>query len=74
MEFLFVARFWVETKGKTLEELDAKFDGVKHSDAPDLEDVIKGKVDVSMIVGVEPVKEEPKQGAGPSEIIVSAKE
>ncbi|VUC21020.1 unnamed protein product [Clonostachys rosea] len=31
--------FWVETKGKTLEEIDELFDGVKHSDVPDLNDV-----------------------------------
>nr|POE47074.1 lactose permease [Quercus suber] len=34
-----VALYWVETKGKTLEELDAIFDGEKHSDAPDLVEV-----------------------------------
>jgi hypothetical protein len=34
---------WVETKGKTLEELDEIFDGVKHTDAPDLEVVYQGK-------------------------------
>ncbi|CAI6089004.1 unnamed protein product [Clonostachys chloroleuca] len=26
----------VKTKGKTLKEIDVLFDGVKHSDAPDL--------------------------------------
>ncbi|KAJ3521558.1 hypothetical protein NM208_g13237 [Fusarium decemcellulare] len=31
--------FWVETKGKTLEEIDVLFDGVKHSDVPDLNEV-----------------------------------
>ncbi|WPG98677.1 MFS general substrate transporter [Acrodontium crateriforme] len=34
-----VAFFWVETKGKSLEELDVVFEGEKHSDAPDLEQV-----------------------------------
>jgi len=33
----------VETKGKTLEEIDAIFDGEKHSDVPDVELVRKGK-------------------------------
>lgn len=30
---------WVETKGKTLEEIDALFDGTKHSSVPDLKDL-----------------------------------
>jgi hypothetical protein len=34
--------FWVETRGKTLEEIDALFEGVKHSDVPDVELVRKG--------------------------------
>ena len=33
----------METKGKTLEEIDAIFDGEKHSDVPDVELVRKGK-------------------------------
>jgi len=41
----------VETKGKTLEEIDALFEGHKHSDVPDVELVRKGleKLDVPMI-------------------------
>jgi len=35
--------FWVETKGKTLEELDEVLDGVKHTDVPDLEKIYSGK-------------------------------
>lgn len=38
---LFILFFWVETKGKTLEEIDELFDGEKHSDVPDIE-VIRG--------------------------------
>ena len=38
-----IAYFWVETKGRTLEEIDMVLDGMKHSDAPDLEMVFKGK-------------------------------
>lgn len=37
--WLFVFFFWVETKGKTLEEIDVLFDGVKHSTAPDLSEI-----------------------------------
>ncbi|CAH0046922.1 unnamed protein product [Clonostachys solani] len=36
---IFVYFYWVETKGKTLEEVDELFDGVKHSDVPDLDQV-----------------------------------
>lgn len=35
--FILVWIFWVETKNKTLEEIDEIFDGVKHSSAPDLQ-------------------------------------
>ncbi|KAK3058328.1 hypothetical protein LTR09_001406 [Extremus antarcticus] len=38
-----IALFWVETKGKTLEEIDAIWN-VKRFDLPDLEDVRTGKV------------------------------
>lgn len=34
--FIGVFFFWVETKGRTLEEIDVLFDGIKHSDVPDL--------------------------------------
>ncbi|KAH7357376.1 general substrate transporter [Pyrenochaeta sp. MPI-SDFR-AT-0127] len=37
----FVVFVWVETRGLTLEEVDKVFDGVKHSNVPDLE-VVKG--------------------------------
>lgn len=40
---VFVLVFWVETRGLTLEEVDRLFDGVKHSDVPDLEAVVGGK-------------------------------
>ncbi|KAJ7195508.1 MFS sugar transporter-like protein, partial [Mycena pura] len=45
LEVPFVMWYWVETMGKTLEEIDELFDGVKHSTAPDLEKVIRGEVD-----------------------------
>lgn len=43
--------YWVETKGKTLEEVDALFEGEKHSQVPDVETVRKGEasVDVSQL-------------------------
>ena len=43
---IYVFFFWVETKGKTLEEIDVLFDGIKHSDVPDLKDV-KDKSDLA---------------------------
>ncbi|OKL63982.1 hypothetical protein UA08_00454 [Talaromyces atroroseus] len=41
--FLLIAVYWVETKGKTLEEIDAIFEGEKHSSVPDVELVRQGK-------------------------------
>ena len=35
--------YWIETKGKTLEEIDELIEGEKHSDVPDLEQVLAGK-------------------------------
>lgn len=37
------AYYWVETKGTTIEEIDALFDGEKHSSVPDVELVRTGK-------------------------------
>ena len=47
---LFVVFYWVETQGLTLEEVDIKFDGVKHSSVPDLEELKSGKVDVDLVI------------------------
>ncbi|KAI0107410.1 putative hexose carrier protein [Hypoxylon sp. NC0597] len=46
-----IAVFWVETKGRTLEEIDAIFEGEKHSSVPDVEQVRTGqvKLDVNAI-------------------------
>jgi hypothetical protein len=38
----------VETRGKTLEEIDAIFEGQKHSNAPDVELVRTGKAQVDV--------------------------
>lgn len=43
--FVFIWYYWVEVKDKTLEEIDAVFDGVKHSSVPDVGAVISGKVE-----------------------------
>ncbi|KAF2710633.1 putative hexose carrier protein [Pleomassaria siparia CBS 279.74] len=41
-----IAIYWVETKGRTLEEIDAIFEGEKHSLVPDVEAVRKGEAKV----------------------------
>lgn len=41
---VFIYFFWAETKGKTLEEIDEIFDGVKHSNVPDLEAIKAGSI------------------------------
>lgn len=40
---IFVVYIWVETRGLTLEEVDKVFDGIKHSNAPDLEAIRSGE-------------------------------
>lgn len=46
LEVLFIIFFWVETSNKTLEEIDYLFDGVMHSDAPELLEIMKGDAEV----------------------------
>lgn len=41
LEVGLIWEYWVETRGKTLEEIDEMFEGIKHSDVPDLKDVVK---------------------------------
>jgi hypothetical protein len=41
--------YWIETKGKTLEEIDAIFEGTKHSDVPDVELVRSGQVQLDVV-------------------------
>ncbi|ORX37914.1 general substrate transporter [Kockovaella imperatae] len=41
--FIVIIFTWVETKGKTLEEIDEIFEGSKHSDAPNLAKVVAGQ-------------------------------
>jgi hypothetical protein len=44
VELIVVLVFWIETRGRTLEEIDGNLDGEIHSDAPQL----------STILGMEP--------------------
>ncbi|KIW96780.1 uncharacterized protein Z519_02171 [Cladophialophora bantiana CBS 173.52] len=55
----FIIYFWVETYGLTLEEIDVKFDGVKHSDVPDLKDLLNGdrKAVEALIQDINPTEE-----------------
>ncbi|CAK7235265.1 hypothetical protein SEUCBS140593_009226 [Sporothrix eucalyptigena] len=54
LELAFVAYFWIETKGKTLEEIDELIDGTKHSDIPDIDIIRQGKTDLGeVLVGME---------------------
>jgi sugar porter (SP) family MFS transporter len=46
LAFIFVWLLWVETKGKSLEEMDEMMDGVKHADVPNVMEVATGKISV----------------------------
>jgi hypothetical protein len=46
LEVGFIWWYWVETKGKSLEEIDEVLEGKKHSDVPDLENIRTGKEDL----------------------------
>ncbi|KAF8851332.1 MFS general substrate transporter [Acephala macrosclerotiorum] len=48
LEIAFIVWYWVETSGKTLEEVDELIDGVRHSDAPVLMGVIRGDLEVDL--------------------------
>jgi MFS family permease len=43
-----IAVYWVETKGKSLEEIDALFDGEVHSSVTDIEKVRKGETQLDL--------------------------
>ncbi|TDZ10335.1 Lactose permease [Colletotrichum sidae] len=43
--FVFIWWYWVEVMGKTLEEIDALFDGRKHTNTPDMEAILAGRED-----------------------------
>lgn len=50
---VYVVIFWVETRGLTLEEVDRIFDGEKHSDVADLQEVKQGVVEVDPLAVIE---------------------
>lgn len=70
-ELAFVLLFWVETNGKTVEEIDELFDGTKHSHVPDLETMILGKADFEIVVNS---VEAPTAMKSHSETVVSSKD
>lgn len=43
LQVVFIAWYWIETSGKTLEEVDELIDGEKHSDVVDVAVVLHGK-------------------------------
>jgi hypothetical protein len=49
-ELLFVVIFWVETKGKTLEEMDIIFDGEIHSNVTQLVETTTGEKGTEIII------------------------
>lgn len=51
------AVYWIETKGKTLEEIDAIFAGEKHSNVPDVAAVRAGEASVNVKEIEEEVRE-----------------
>ena len=50
LQIAMIAIWWVETKGRTMEEIDEVFDGEKHSTVPNLKEVESGKVEVEIQV------------------------
>lgn len=50
LEVGLIWKYWVETKGKTLEEIDELFEGTKHSDAPDLERIVQAEMQPEEVV------------------------
>ena len=58
LEVVFIYFYWVETKGKTLEEIDEVIEGVKHSEVPDLENIRRGKEDIGDINFEVPTRQE----------------
>lgn len=53
LQWIFLYFMWVETNGKTLEEIDEFFDGEKHSEVPDIVNVGKESLDEKTIIVAE---------------------
>lgn len=58
--------YWVETRGLTLEEVDKVFDGIKHSDVPDLKAIVDGEIEM----GSDGLKKQVIHGVKPEEEVV----
>ncbi|KAF2025691.1 general substrate transporter [Setomelanomma holmii] len=58
---LFVLLVWVETRGLMLEEVDRVFDGMKHSDVPDLE-AVEGAKDIEILDGTSVTQQQVEAG------------
>lgn len=58
LELIYIYFMWVETKGKTLEEMDAIFDGEKHTEAPNIAEVEHGAKPIFVIEGITPTEDE----------------
>jgi hypothetical protein len=61
LQVIYVVIFWVETKGKSLEEIDQLFDGFKHSDGPDISEAMHGRPTHLALSGVEVHQTETEQ-------------
>jgi hypothetical protein len=47
--FVVILFWWVETKGRTLEEVDEAIEGVKHSDVPNIKLILRGKEELGEV-------------------------
>lgn len=51
LQVVFIMIFWIETKGKTLEEIDEDFDGSKGTNTIHVQDVLEGRDPGLMLKG-----------------------
>lgn len=59
LQLIFVILFWVETKGKTLEEMDEIFEGHRDSTALHVQDVLEGQDPGLKLGGLEVITVDP---------------